>query len=247
MTIVHCPRCRDEVTVPPRATPRALVRCPLCLEQYLLSEALVNAPPPLVIIGGEVETSAITQSDEPEYRVSVPPAHEFIRPAATPLVIPRSVIQTRSRPRRPEKSGLILLVNYVVGGVMGLAMGLLVLWWGFRKDPLELGPRFAQYVPWIVPTQFHGTAVGPATPNQSVNAASEKGKITVQRRPVAQANDTQNDLHALLDLPEPTKLPDETAAPTNEPENKGLVGGGGHPDLRDLLPDGPPEAVKPSP
>src|SRR5437764_12794337 len=59
MTIVRCPRCREEVTVPAKATGRALVRCPLCLEEYLLAEALANAPPLLIIIGGEVEQAMI--------------------------------------------------------------------------------------------------------------------------------------------------------------------------------------------
>ncbi|HMC09767.1 MAG TPA: hypothetical protein VKH44_00695, partial [Pirellulaceae bacterium] len=72
MSTVRCPRCRDEVTVPTRATSRALVRCPLCLEQYLLAEALAGAPPSLVIIGGEVEQAAIEISAEPgiEYTVA---------------------------------------------------------------------------------------------------------------------------------------------------------------------------------
>src|SRR5688572_2935447 len=55
MTIVHCPRCRDEVTVPAKASPRALVRCPLCLEEYLLAEALAEMPPALLVVGGEME------------------------------------------------------------------------------------------------------------------------------------------------------------------------------------------------
>src|SRR4029450_3383965 len=54
MTIVRCPRCRDEVTVPPRASGVALVRCPLCLEQYLLSEALAQAPPALIMVSESV-------------------------------------------------------------------------------------------------------------------------------------------------------------------------------------------------
>src|SRR3954452_22975511 len=80
MTIVRCPRCRDEVTVPPRATARALVRCPLCLEQYLLAEALANAPPLLAIIGGEVKQHVLAASSQPgshdeaegDYRFAVP-------------------------------------------------------------------------------------------------------------------------------------------------------------------------------
>src|SRR4029078_3582714 len=62
MAIVRCPRCRDEVTGPRGAPSRARVRCPLCWEQYLLSEALASAPPLLVIIGGEVPQAAMEQS-----------------------------------------------------------------------------------------------------------------------------------------------------------------------------------------
>src|SRR5437868_2403637 len=50
MTIVRCPRCGDEVLLPPRAASGALVRCPLCLEEYLLAEALTQVPPALVVI-----------------------------------------------------------------------------------------------------------------------------------------------------------------------------------------------------
>src|SRR4051794_24415335 len=141
MTIVRCPRCRDEVSVPARATARALVRCPLCLEQYLLAEALANAPPPLIIIGGEVAQEAIEQpaAGEAEYRLATErqSSGQFAAGAletsgaAAGVVMPRPTVRGLPRGRRPEKSGLILLVNYVVGGVMGLALGLLVLWWVF--------------------------------------------------------------------------------------------------------------------
>src|SRR5687767_2226356 len=100
MTIVRCPRCRDEVTVPPGTTARALVRCPLCLEQYLLAEAMANAPPPLVIIGGEVETAAIAPSEEGgEYRVAGGPSPSPVHPLTVrpTVLLPRPVVQTRPR------------------------------------------------------------------------------------------------------------------------------------------------------
>src|SRR5688572_2773545 len=52
MNIVRCPRCLDDVSVPLRASPKALVRCPLCLEEYLLREALGGLPPELVVLDG---------------------------------------------------------------------------------------------------------------------------------------------------------------------------------------------------
>src|SRR5262245_33102030 len=128
MTIVRCPRCRDEVTVPARASGRALVRCPLCLEEYLLAEALANAPPLLVIIGGEVEQAAIDNSAAAggEYQLAsagfAPASLASSAATATPVMIPRTSLKTTPRPRRKEKSGLVLLVNYIVGGLMGLAL-----------------------------------------------------------------------------------------------------------------------------
>src|SRR4030095_3195021 len=52
MNIVRCPRCLDDVTVPLRASPKALVRCPLCLEEYTLAEALGSLPPALIVLDG---------------------------------------------------------------------------------------------------------------------------------------------------------------------------------------------------
>src|SRR5690349_15479023 len=117
MTIVRCPRCRDEVSVPAKATPRALVRCPLCLEQYLLAEALANAPPPLIIIGGEVAQEAIEQpaSGEDEYRLSGGGVLDSTSPAASTVVMPRPAVRAPQRARRPQGGGLILVANYVIG------------------------------------------------------------------------------------------------------------------------------------
>lgn len=48
MSVVACPRCNEEVTVP-NAPASARVSCPLCGESYLLSEALLSRPPMLVV------------------------------------------------------------------------------------------------------------------------------------------------------------------------------------------------------
>src|SRR5262245_60229335 len=108
MSVVRCPRCRDEVTVPSGATSRALVRCPLCLEQYLLAEALANAPPPLVIIGGDVSVAAMQRPAESEsdYKISgggfSPAMFDSSAPTASTMTIPRPVLRTTRRPQRRE-------------------------------------------------------------------------------------------------------------------------------------------------
>jgi len=50
MTFAACPRCAERVLLPASASPAATVRCPLCLEEYSLSEALQGLPPQLIVI-----------------------------------------------------------------------------------------------------------------------------------------------------------------------------------------------------
>ena len=59
MTIVRCPRCRDEVTIPAKAPLTALVRCPLCHEKYLLSEAASQLPPALILVVSELASALV--------------------------------------------------------------------------------------------------------------------------------------------------------------------------------------------
>jgi hypothetical protein len=257
MTIVRCPRCRDEVTVPAKATGRALVRCPLCLEEYLLAEALANAPPPLVIIGGEVEQSAIAgaTSEGDEYQLAGGPysaALDSGAPAAPTAAAPRPTIRTAPRPRRQERSGLLLLVNYVVGGVLGLSLGLLVLWWGFSRDPLELGPPIARYLPAIVPVQFRGTAgsdIADGSAAANGDRAAEPttgGSITIQRRPngkkettSVQSKEPPADLQTLPGFEEPAKLPGASLTPAIDAptlKDRGAASGRTSDDLLRELP-----------
>jgi hypothetical protein len=236
MSIVRCPRCRDEVTVPAQATGRALVRCPLCLEEYLLAEALANTPPPLVIIGGEVmqEALQLPAEGEVEYQLgatSGPSAAVLAHTASR-----RPVLRSSTRPRRAEKSGLFLLANYVLGGVLGLAMGLLVLWWGFKRDPLDLGPPIARYAPWIVPAAFHGIppvqpsdAASPRPINVSPTTASAdqagdqaaQPSVKINKKPKVkpaasanEANEPPVELQTLPGFDEPMKLPGSAVSPT---------------------------------
>jgi len=206
------------VSVPPKVTGRALVRCPLCLEQYLLAEAMAGAPPALVIIGGEVEQAAIEPpaADGIEYQIAGGfSADDFVgrAPAGSSMMAARPMVRPLSRPRKKEKSGLVLVANYFGGAILGLSLGPLVLWWGFRRDPLELGPTVAEYAPWIVPARFHGKGAG-----------SVEGVTTVRTPEVAVSG--------------AAAAPSKKSAAVKEQEAEETVNQVPMPDLRDLLPDG---------
>lgn len=235
MTIVRCPRCRDEVTLPDKPSPRALVRCPLCLEEYLLGEVLADAPPTLIVIGGEVPSEVLAPPGsglgEPQASLEYQLAEERESPAAVAAaafgqpsdiasgslaVGPSTGLRPTTRgvrPRRAEKSVVAEAVKVVAGGVIGLALGLLVLWWGFRRDPLELGPTFAAYVPWLVPAQFRSSArlspsraaapetAGPAAPMRKSPMPDAKDRRGVKSRKESSGRDRGRPEDALQTLP----------------------------------------------
>ena len=45
-----CPKCAKPITIPREAEPADMVRCPLCASEYMLAEALANAPPELLVL-----------------------------------------------------------------------------------------------------------------------------------------------------------------------------------------------------
>ena len=167
MSIVRCPRCRDEVTVPARASQKALVRCPLCLEEYVLQEALSLMPPALEVIDGSlgVEEPALTAvgaaAGDESYELagrgerSSGFAGAFdASPGAGSATVGLRPAFKGARPKRKERGILGTVLGPVLGGIVGIVLAQLVLWWLFSKDPVQLGPEVAKYVPQIVPEQF---------------------------------------------------------------------------------------------
>ena len=183
MSIVHCPRCRDEVTVPAKAPAKALVRCPLCLEEYLLSEALAQMPPALLIVGGEVEEeealvgATVAEAESAgEYRMAGGAFGETLdssMPASAMVSAPRPGVKAGPRARRKERSALGEVIKIVMGGVVGITLGIVGIWWIARTDPFNIGPKVAPYAPWLVPAQFHKQVGEPgATAANTTNSAS---------------------------------------------------------------------------
>lgn len=103
------------MSLPPAASPAALVQCPLCCEEYYLSDVLIQMPPMLVVVGGH---AAAAEKDS-NYRLAEPVAAAVGQAsfdtgvgAVTPS---RPQLRTVSRPRRPEKSAVGEIVKVVLG------------------------------------------------------------------------------------------------------------------------------------
>ena len=178
MSIVSCPKCQDRVGLPEGASPRATVRCPLCQEAFLLSEILERMPPTLVVVEDPDAPASATAPASPGAAGALDEAvAEELAPAGAepiaaapafsiqPTVAPAAPTAAAPRRRRAAarargpKSPAKEVVKIVLGGMAGLAIGQLILWWlpwaNWRKDPIGLGPKISQFAPWIVPEQFH--------------------------------------------------------------------------------------------
>jgi hypothetical protein len=224
MTIVRCPRCRDEVTVPPRAGGGALVRCPLCLEQYLLSEAIAQMPPALVMVSENIRDGfaapVVEETEVPagdEYLLSGVGTAPLVTPTTRDALAAATALRLSRRPRSAQREThfLVEMAKVTLGGIAGLLLGLLVLWWAFRTDPLELGPSVARQVPWIVPASLQGKSKAPQM--SVVQAKAAPSVSPPQQEKIAEAP------------------PEESSI------REGALGEGmphqAMPDLTDLLPD----------
>jgi hypothetical protein len=192
MTIANCPRCSEQVSVPDGASHEATVRCPLCRDEYSLSEALAQLPPSLIVVSdfGEEPATAVADEegspwaalnldDDDADEVSLAPmddaspaaAFDFASGSAPTSGKPTAASRSSSQSRKPKGSPIKSVLSIVIGGLLAFPIAQLILWYlpGDWKRDFGAGPIVAQYVPQIVPAKFRGSSAndesnsGPAT------------------------------------------------------------------------------------
>lgn len=160
MIISSCPSCHEPVTVPHGAGGSARVRCPLCSDEFLLSVVLEKLPPALVLLDAPAPAPSAAVGDAevslaPDFggRTAGSPAFEFEESAAPGT---KKTVSPSARPKRKEKSVAVEMIKVVGGGVVGLGLAVLILWWVAGRDPFDFGPKVSAYAPWMVPEKFRG-------------------------------------------------------------------------------------------
>lgn len=195
--IATCPKCHEEVLLPGGVQPESRVRCPLCREEYLLADAMSKLPPPLILVdpipvsgaGGGYDGSygggyggvsgQDLLADESGGELSLAPADagggvataEQEPSAGFGPAVAKSKptgIRPAARKNRPQKGMAGEMIKIVLGGVAGLVIAQLIIWWlptAQPNDPFGLAPKVASYSfsRWMVPKVFWPTAV-PVTP-----------------------------------------------------------------------------------
>ncbi|MFV1966822.1 MAG: hypothetical protein ACC628_15460 [Pirellulaceae bacterium] len=181
MSIVNCPRCREQVSIPAETSVEASVQCPLCQEEYRLEVALSQLPPVLIVIDDPQGTAIPVSADEdhdgqaftglagPEvaeedadpvdFAPGEPaPAFQF-ESGSTPVAAPTRRVR-RSRPTRRKGSPMRQVVQIVAGGAAGVIMAQLILWWAplnlslNNRDLTGFGRKYGNYVPFLVPSSI---------------------------------------------------------------------------------------------
>lgn len=190
MTVVPCPKCSESVSLPTGASPQAEVECPLCQESYELSEALAAAPPTLKVLNDPgAEELRLAPADQPA-AISAPTGaagggpginiNATVAPSTSASAV-SGASGRRGAPggKRKRKNPVIEMVKIVLGGIAGLVIAQLLLWWmpfqGLRRDPLMLAPKVSRYAPWIVPSQFReaGSTVDRSQPSGNSSAPGD--------------------------------------------------------------------------
>ncbi len=164
MLIVNCPHCGDEVRAPADADERAEVRCPLCKEEFVLGDALGDLPPLLEIVstGHQFTTTANGADGGFDFGEKSDSGGAATAVATTSSTTSSTTARTSTKrartPQRPQKSMGGEMVKIIGGGVVGVTLAILILWWGFRKDPFQLGAPVSRIFPAIVPAELRGGA-----------------------------------------------------------------------------------------
>lgn len=221
MTIVACPRCRDEVQLPARVSPQARVRCPLCRDEYILSEALAKMPPMLIVLDGGPALEEPGYA-EPEYKVagssggmmeSGAMAGAFDSSPAvgeSPVGTAPRPVKSGARPRKKSGGGALgQIIQVVLGGVGAFVLFQPLAWYVLKQDPFSMGPIVAKYAPGIVPEKYHGKSSSVTKNNGTGGLASNTNPPPV---PASVKNKTGN-----FDPGDKFKVPENTPNPFTDP------------------------------
>ncbi|MCH2124295.1 MAG: hypothetical protein MK165_05860 [Pirellulaceae bacterium] len=204
MTTAACPQCNDNVSIPPEASAEAEVQCPLCKETFFLSEMLEKLPPALIILDdpaaqtfqspSEVSAFAITAGEKAEHNnlateidLNIAESSAFGSSESQPRThVPAgsssAKLTTSTRPRRKQNSLAKEGFKVLMGGIIGISLGQLILWWipisslGIhQRDPANIGRELANIPPftYIIPASVREHASSGTSNTDNLNRSHE--------------------------------------------------------------------------
>lgn len=144
------------------------------------------------------------------------------------------------RRKRKSSSPFAGIVQVVLGGFTALPIAQLLIWHVLGKDPFDLAPKTAAYVPWIVPHKFRPYA--PVNDNRFVERSSPRASSNSSGSGIARDFDAE--LAASLAESEKKPRTNETRPTEIKEENKTVEKEKTASDPKEkALPDAPVDGV----
>ncbi len=99
-------------------------------------------------------------------------------------------------PARQLPKELMLVARLIGGGVLGIILAVLILWWGLGRDPFGLAPQLPGFLTFLAPSSL-------------------REELIEEHVPSDDTNDADNDLPASDDAPQTPRKADQVVQPTS--------------------------------
>lgn len=185
--LLPCPACSHVTALAQDVSLSANLRCPHCEHTFRVGQVIEEQYGLWEVVS---DPAAVGQADAASYPNLAPPEPPGLEAVVAsseedePLELSEAPKPSQAKSgnanwagfepvtheqfeklKRKQRSPIWSILQVVLGGLAAIPIALLILWHGLGRDVLDAGPQVAEYLPWIVPAQFHPPA--PLPPEQT--------------------------------------------------------------------------------
>ena len=198
--LAQCPECGQFVRVP-HACRKGRFRCPECEAEFDDSSIECTAVPELIPLtaDGEVKVTNLEETQRMPHVVEQPQVESVLPQELASVSRPRPALR-----RRPKKKMSWEVAKIALGGIAGLMIAQLILWWlpgSWRRDPFRLADQIPAPLQFVLPKELR------AKPSVDVPSLAASDSLL-------DAPDDGPDAPALDDLPPMADEPNQEYQPS---------------------------------
>ena len=202
-----CPNCQQLVLAPEHQKIVTL-RCPSC-DHHFASSSLIRLDVPMLQIVSNSsldDSAAADQGQSREFQSATNQATEESIPQLTDVTSMQTQAATRARANsRRNPSVKLELLKVFLGGLTGIIIAQLVLWWlpsGLRRDPLQVAAHVPTWLSFVVPEELRQKKAQTPAGDLDDKPESEYKQLTGDLKlldPLPPDSDLGNDKHFNID------------------------------------------------
>lgn len=167
-TMTRCPKCKSNLSKPASGD---IVRCARCRSEFSFEEIFgkakvaaaesrpESASPDWLNAEASESAQVATSEESKDEKAKYVRRRYYSRTRLPKKGAPPKPRRRRRKPKTKFTRGDF--VKVILGALFAFPVAQLILWWGFHKDPFNLGKPVAQAIPLLVPRDFRGEAPVP--------------------------------------------------------------------------------------